>query len=84
MNGFEKKGNESHPSQVWFISFGTPTLFNVIGFDEETDQYQIQVPGSYGSQYRKRNEAMTSLDVELWLFENSAKEADRLGKLKYE
>ena len=74
----------SLPSQAWFISFGEPTLFNIIGYDEKTDQYQIQYPGRFGSQYRKRESAMSYNDVELWFFEQAAKEVDRLQKLKIE
>lgn len=74
----------SLPSQVWMISFGKPTLFNVIGYDYETDQYQIQSPGHFGSRYRERSDAMSLNDIELWLFENAAKESDRLQKLKIE
>ena len=69
---------------MWYISFGEPTLYNVIGYHAETDQYHIQVPGHFGSRYRKREKAMSPTDVQCWLLENAAMEADRLSKLKIE
>lgn len=60
------------PSEAWFISFGIPRLFNILDYDHETDQYQIQAPSHFGSQWRKKDSAMTMKEVDLWLFENSA------------
>jgi hypothetical protein len=57
MKAIKKKGVKI-PSKVIRIYFGDPTLFNVIGYDKESDQYETQMEGKFGSSWIKRDKVI--------------------------
>lgn len=66
------------PKTVVVMAFGKPTEYNVIGYDEDTNQLQLQSEGYYGSFYTPVNRVMKQYEIDWHFIAKAAAEIDRL------
>jgi hypothetical protein len=66
------------PKTVVVMAFGEPKEHNVIGYDEQTNQLQLQEEGYYGSFYTPVDRVMKQYEVDWHFIAKAAAEIDRL------